>query len=75
MIFVENMIMNILILLKNNFFGMVFFIKYKLYLLSKIFLKCLFIKIKYWYLNLNIKFLLLDMYICSKVDNGCELLG
>lgn len=32
MIVVENMIMNILILLKNNFPGMAFFTKHKMYL-------------------------------------------
>lgn len=65
MIVVENMMMNILISLKNNFPGMAFFTKHKLYLPSNFFLNCLFTKIKHLYLNSNTKFLLLDTYTGS----------
>lgn len=75
LIVVENMIMNVLVLLKNNFLGMAFITKRKLYLPRKNILNFLFTKIKHLYLNSNTKFLLLDTYIDSKVDKRCESLG
>lgn len=75
LIVVENMMMNVLILLKNNFLGMAFFTKRKLYLPSKNVMIFLFTKIKHLFLNSNTKCLLLDTYIGSKVDNRCESLG
>lgn len=65
MIVVENMMMNILISLKNKFSRYGVFYKTQTLLPSNFFLNCLFTKIKHLYLNSNTKFLLLDTYTGS----------